>query len=156
MIGRAPLPLILSAMLLGSANAQTQSEPIPMRLVFQASHYFDTDSPPLYAVWRSEEEARAFLRDAPHDAWPFPYYPVDYTREMAIAVALGARGYANSLVTVDAVLDVGDRLIVYTTEYEPCGGARPIINPSIVVAVPQDDRPVEFLPTRVIPFTGCR
>ena len=148
--------LILTATLLGPAHAQPLGEPMPMRLLFQSSDYFDPDDPPLYTVWRSEGEAQAFLRDHPHDARPFPDYPADYSREMVIVVALGARGYGGYLVSVDAVLDTGDRLVVYTTEYAPCGGNRPVINPSVVVAVPRDDRPVEFLPTRIIPFAHCR
>jgi hypothetical protein len=151
--------LLASALFMSSEAAAQGGDPIPMRPLLHSDGFFDArNEERAFVVLRSEAEQEAFLARYPlqtsQDArgnTRVPRFPwVDYEAEMAVVAALGQRGTGNTEVSIDAVIPEGDRLVVYTTEYDPNIAEPTLAIPVHIVAIPRDDRPVEFAPTRTV------
>jgi hypothetical protein len=153
------LLLLASLLLAGSEVTAQAGDPLPMRPLLHSDRFFDaSNEEQAFVVLRNEAEQEAFLaryplqisQDARGNA-RVPRFPwVDYEAEMAVVVALGQRGTGNTEVSIDAVLPEGDRLVVYTTEYDPNIAEPTLAIPVHIVAIPQDDRRVEFAATRTV------
>ncbi len=86
------------------------------------------------------------LRTGPNGtAGPAP--DIDFSREMAIVVCLGQRASGGYDVRVDQVIDSGSEIVAKATEEDPgpnCGVTLALTAPLVVVAIPQDRRPVRM------------
>ena len=123
---------------------------LPMRPLVQNYDFFDTDNrDSAFVVLRSEAEEAAFveryrLGDAPGEAKVYSFPEVDYKEEMAVVVALGMRASTHTQASIDAVVAEDGRIVVHWWE-APSGSYDMAWSvPAHIVAVPQDDRPVEF------------
>ena len=74
-----------------------------------------------------------------------PPPPIDFTREMIIVAALGARPTSGYGIVIDQAYERGDRLEVVVRSILPGGGTFQVLtNPVDVVRLPKTQRPVIF------------
>jgi hypothetical protein len=90
----------------------------------------------------------------PHGQWIPPLPEIDFSKEMIVAAAMGARPTSGYLTVIDGACEVDGNVEVFVSSVEDvsCMGQATVITyPADAVRIPRTDLPIVFRETRI----GC-